>query len=278
MTQFLISLIFLSLSLSWDISNVVGDSVYISFGDQKIVVSASSFEKKKTYFGEREKLIEVVRYSRVFMEKQMLRKPTIYKNLIVDEESKIFTFKDGVTLFYGRIYLNIPSDVDYDEPEKIYFFRTPFFIRLLKGEVFIVSGDTGYFIYCIKCEGELWKEYEKVIEEKLHTGEIQERASLLKTISSHEVIFVSDNDYESDVGDDELRNLVLSSVERMNTKDKFLKDIIYSYSTDVPEPKAPNQKKFDSRPRENTKIPELREMMLIEKRCYELLKKGKECR
>ncbi len=269
------------LGVSWDINEVAGDKVYVSFSGQKIVITADDFEERNISLGERDKLFEVLRRSRVFLEKQFLRKPTIYKKLILDEESKIFVFKDGITFYYGQVYLNIPN-IEKEgvppEPEKINFFRTPFFLRLLKGEVFIMSGDAGYFIYCIKCEGELWREHQKVIEKKLPAGEMEERASKVKAISSQEVIFVSDSDYESDIGDEELRKLVIMSVERMKTKDKFRKDIIYSHSTDVPSPKIPKSKKFDVRARENTGIPEMREMMLIEKRCYDLLRRGKPCR
>ena len=279
MLEFLLTIILVG--LSWDINDVAGDKIYVSFGGQKIIITADDFEERNISLGERDKMFEVLRHSRIFLEKQFLRKPAIYKKLILDEESKIFVFKDGITIYYGQLYLNVPNLEKEGlpaEPEKIKFFRTPFFMRLIKGEIFIMSGDAGYFIYCIKCEGELWREHQRVIEKKLVSGETEEKASKVKAISSQEVIFVSDSDYESDIGDEELRKLVIMSVERMKTKDKFRKDIIYSYSTDVPNPKIPKPKKFDVRTRENTVIPEMREMMLIEKRCYDLLRRGKPCR
>ena len=164
------------------------------------------------------------------------------------------------------------------EPEKIFFFGTPFFVRILKGKIFVISGDMGYFLYCIRCEAELWKKYEKPEERKLVAGETEEKASRIKAISSQELIFVSDVGYDSDVGDKELKDLILSSIERMETEDKFLKDIIYSSSNDVPSPIIPKSEKEDMKIREKKLVPELREMMLIEKRCYDLLRKGKPCK
>jgi hypothetical protein len=146
--------------------------------------------------------------------------------------------------------------------------------------------DRGYLLYCIKCEGSIWriteddanKSYEsESYEGGEGVGKKKERGFVEKDLVPRKVFLISKDKVEDSFADNELFSLFEDLIKRME-KEKFAKDIIYSDSYEVPEPISPKKKKLEKASKENTELPSLRHFILIELQCLELKKQGKNCK
>jgi hypothetical protein len=98
-----------------------------------------------------------------------------------------------------------------------------------------------------------------------------------RELVSRKVFLISKDKIEDTFADDELFSLFEDLEKRMKSE-KFAKDIIYSEPYDVPEPVPPKSKKLKEFSKEDTHIHQLRHFIMIELRCLELKKQGKECK
>jgi hypothetical protein len=256
-------LIVFQLGVGWEISKIIGKDIYISLEGKTFRLSSSDNLQSQNNI-----LVKTTRRSRIYLQKQSIYKPSKYHRVILDEESSAF-FSKEITFHYGKMLFEISEGVDSEKFFINFEEANPFFVELLKGSLLILSADKGYIIYCSKCEGDIWKRIQ---------GEEGEKAISQKPLISRKLFFITRDNIEDTIADDETFSLIQQLIERMNGKE-FAKDIIYSDDTeDIPEPIPPEKKKFSTHTKGNEEIPSLRQMMLIESHCFQLLKKGIECR
>lgn len=258
------TLCLLFVSINWNIRYIDGNNSYLLVKENEFRVSEKNI--KSIVLPQFDFLFKVGRFSKINLTKQSIYKPSDYKEMIIDEETKIGVYKDNITIFYGKLYIDF-KEVE-KEKEIISFFGTPFFTRVESGKVIIFSADKGYFLYCIKCIGEIWK------QEKANNFNT-ETAISVKNLIPRGIFFISDSSVESEIADDELFSLLEELESRMNKRGKFSKDILYSQTNEVPPAKSPDKKKFDEFPK--TELDKFRQDILVETICYELLKAGKSC-
>jgi hypothetical protein len=178
------------------------------------------------------------------------------------------------------------SENQVDEQIIRFYDGFPYYIKLIRGKVVILSLDKGYLLYCIKCEGSIWritedsanKSYEsESYEGGKGIGKKKERGVVEKDLIPRKVFLISKDRIEDSFADNELFSLFEDLIKRME-KERFAKDIIYSDSYEVPEPISPKKKKLEEASKENTDLPSLRHFILIELQCLELKKQGKDCK
>lgn len=279
----------LNLEVGWEISKLQGQDVYISVENKTFRLSSpEAIPSQISDF-----YVKSGRKSRVSLQKQSRFKPSSYRKLILDEESYAF-FSVSLTFFYGKLLVDF-SELEDTKQEKqfIEFYNEiPYYVELLAGKLIIISLDNGYLLYCIKCEGNVWRlERKKKKEENgeenyenisgkgqsLGNPEVwKEKAFVERELVSRKVFLISKDKIEDTFADDELFSLFEDLEKRMKSE-KFAKDIIYSESYDVPEPVPPKSKKLKEFSKEDTHIHQLRHFIMIELRCLELKKQGKEC-
>jgi hypothetical protein len=178
------------------------------------------------------------------------------------------------------------SEKQVDEQIIRFYDGFPYYVELIRGKVVILSLDRGYLLYCIKCEGSIWritedsanKSYEsQTYESEMGVGKKKEREFVEKDLVPRKVFLISKDRVEDSFADNELFSLFEDLIKRME-KERFAKDIIYSDSYEVPEPISPKKKKLEEASKENTDLPSLRHFILIELQCLELKKQGKDCK
>jgi hypothetical protein len=284
MFLFFSSFLLLQLSVGWEIIKVNGEYIYITAGEKTFRISShDSILTQVSDFG-----VKLGKKSRVFLQRQNVFKPTLYLKVILDEQSYAF-FSKPLTFYYGKILVDMSefqSEKQVDEQIIRFYDGFPYYVELIRGKIVILSLDRGYLLYCIKCEGSIWritedsanKSYEsQTYESKMGVGKKKERGVVEKDLVPRKVFLISKDKVEDSFADDELFSLFEDLIKRME-KGKFAKDIIYSDSYDVPEPISPEKKKFEEVPKENTDLPSLRHFILIELQCFELKKQGKDCK
>lgn len=252
------------LSIGWNIEYVDGNNSFLSVKENEFRLSEKNI--KSLILPDFDFILRSDRFSKIFLTKQSLYKPSESIEMIVDEETKIAVFKNNLMFFYGKLYLDF-GNVEKQQ-ELISFAKTPFFARIPGGKIIIFTTDTGYFLYCIKCEGEIWRQSEK--------GEINtETAKSVKNLIPRNIFFISDSSVEGELVDDELFSLLKRLENKITKKGNFSKDILYSHTNEVPKPKSPEKKKFSNFPQ--TDLEKSRHNILVETICYDLLKSGKSC-
>jgi hypothetical protein len=284
MFLFFPSFLLLQLGVGWEIIKVNGEYIYITAGEKTFRISSlDSILTQVSDFG-----VKLGKKSRVFLQRQNAFKPTLYLKVILDEQSYAF-FSKPLTFYYGKILVDMSefqSEKQVDEQIIRFYDGFPYYVELIRGKVVILSLDRGYLLYCIKCEGSIWritedsanKSYEsESYESEMGVGKKKERGVVEKDLIPRKVFLISKDKVEESFADDELFSLFEDLIKRME-KEKFAKDIIYSDSYDVPEPISPKKKKFEEVPKENTDLPSLRHFILIELQCFELKKQGKDCK
>jgi hypothetical protein len=144
----------LNLEVGWEISKLQGQDVYISVENKTFRLSSSeAIPSQISDF-----YVKSGRKSRVSLQKQSRFKPSSYRKLILDEESYAF-FSVSLTFFYGKLLVDF-SELEDTKQEKqfIEFYNEiPYYVELLAGKLIIISLDNGYLLYCIKCEGNVWR-------------------------------------------------------------------------------------------------------------------------
>jgi hypothetical protein len=105
----------------------------------------------------------------------------------------------------------------------------------------------------------------------------RERAFVEREFVSRKIFLISKDKIEDAFVDDELFSL-FEDLEKRMKRGKFAKDIIYSESYEVPEPISPKSKKLKEFSKEDTDIHQFRHFIMIELRCFELKKRGRECK
>ena len=284
MFLFFSSFLLLQLSVGWEIIKVNGEYIYITAGEKTFRISShDSILTQVSDFG-----VKLGKKSRVFLRRQNIFKPTLYLKVILDEQSSAF-FSKPLTFYYGKILVDMSefqSEKQVDEQIIRFYDGFPYYVELIRGKVVILSLDRGYLLYCIKCEGSIWRITEdsanksygsQTYESEMGVGKKKERGVVEKDLFPRKVFLISKDKVEESFADDELFSLFEDLIKRME-KEKFAKDIIYSDSYDVPEPISPKKKKFEEASKENTDLPLLRHFILIELQCLELKKQGKDCK
>lgn len=258
------NLLLLVLSLGWNIEYIDGNNSILSIKENEFRISQKNINA--IALPDFDFFLKSGRFSKLFLTKQSLYKPSENIEMIVDEETKVGVFKDNLTFFYGRIFIDFTNVERHSEI--ISFFGTPFFARISGGKVIIFTSDIGYFLYCIKCEGEIWKQTEK---DRFNT----ETAISVKNLAPRNIFFINDSSAEGELVDDELFSLLRRLEYKILKKGSFSKDILYSHTDEVPKPRIPEKKKFGNLPQ--TDLERLRHSTLVETICYDLLKSGKSC-
>ncbi len=283
-------LFILNLEVGWEISKLQGQDIYISVENKTFKISSSeAIPSQISDF-----YVKSGRKSRVFLQKQSRFKPSSYRKLILDEESYAF-FSISLTFFYGKLLVDF-SELEDTKQEKqfIEFYNEiPYYVELWEGKLIIISLDNGYLLYCIKCAGNIWRleekkkkeenkeeNYENTPEKSQSLGDSEdrrERAFVEKELVSRKIFLISKDKIEDAFADDELFSL-FEDLEKRMKRGKFAKDIIYSEPYDVPEPISPKSKKLKEFSKEDKDIHQLRHFIMIELRCLELKKQGRECK
>jgi len=284
MFLFFSSFLLLQLIVGWEIIKVNGEYIYITAGEKTFRISShDSILTQVSDFG-----VKLGKKSRVFLRRQNIFKPTLYLKVILDEQSSAF-FSKPLTFYYGKILVDMSefqSEKQVAEQIIRFYDGFPYYVELIRGKVVILSLDRGYLLYCIKCEGSIWRITEdsanksygsQTYESEMGVGKKKERGVVEKDLFPRKVFLISKDKVEESFADDELFSLFEDLIKRME-KEKFAKDIIYSDSYDVPEPISPKKKKFEEASKENTDLPSLRHFILIELQCLELKKQGKDCK
>jgi hypothetical protein len=284
MFLFFSSFLLLQLSVGWEIIKVNGEYIYITAEEKTFRISShDSILTQVSDFG-----VKLGKKSRVFLQRQNVFKPTLYLKVILDEQSYAF-FSKPLTFYYGKILVDMSefqSEKQVDEQIIRFYDGFPYYVELIRGKVVILSLDRGYLLYCIKCEGSIWritedsanKSYEsESYESEMEVGKKKERGFVEKDLVPRKVFLISKDKVEDSFVDNELFSLFEDLIKRME-KEKFAKDIIYSDSYEVPEPISPKKKKLEEASKENTDLPSLRHFILIELQCLELKKQGKDCK
>ncbi len=257
---------FIFVSFTWILDGAVGGGVFATFAGHTVRVVGNELRGGPEVPSA---IYLTKKNSRVFLMKQLKTIATEYKRMVVDEMSKVSTFSEGITLHYGKIFIDVG---DFGEKEFIYFEGVPFFISISHGELISFSSDTGHFLYCMKCEGDVYEIQEGRIGD---SGE--ERARTIGNLISRNIFFLSSTDVVREIADDELHDLMVKLKERVLSKDRFAKDIIYAPSDEIPRPKLPAEKRFDTKTTQR-EIPSARQKIEIESVCFELLKIGVGCK
>lgn len=248
----------------WAIKEVDGNGSYVVIRENEFRLSGdSAVNFPLPHYGF---LLRVERFSRMFMIKKGDHGLDVVERMIVDEETKIGIYKENMTLYYGRIFLDF-GDEDRGR-EMISFYRTPFFAELVGGKFIVFSADVGYFIYCLRCRGSIWR---RTSGEAFNI----EKAVSVESIVPKVIFFIGEREVRSEPADEELVRLLSELEKRLKSKGVFAKDIIYSRSTDVPEPRSPERRGFDVSERD--KLDRARQSALVETICYRLLRLGKKC-
>jgi hypothetical protein len=284
MFLFFSSFLLLQLSVGWEIIKVSGEYIYITAEEKTFRISSHDFILTQVSdFG-----VKLGKKSRIFLQRQNVFKPTLYLKVILDEQSSAF-FSKPLTFYYGKILVDMSdfqSENQVDEQIIRFYDGFPYYIKLIRGKVVILSLDKGYLLYCIKCEGSIWritedsanKSYEsESYEGGKGIGKKKERGVVEKDLIPRKVFLISKDRIEDSFADNELFSLFEDLIKRME-KERFAKDIIYSDSYEVPEPISPKKKKLEEASKENTDLPSLRHFILIELQCLELKKQGKDCK
>jgi hypothetical protein len=274
----------LQLSVGWEIIKVSGEYIYITAEEKTFRISSHDFILTQVSdFG-----VKLGKKSRIFLQRQNVFKPTLYLKVILDEQSSAF-FSKPLTFYYGKILVDMSefqSEKQVDEQIIRFYDGFPYYVELIRGKVVILSLDRGYLLYCIKCEGSIWritedsanKSYEsQTYESEMGVGKKKEREFVEKDLVPRKVFLISKDRVEDSFADNELFSLFEDLIKRME-KERFAKDIIYSDSYEVPEPISPKKKKLEEASKENTDLPSLRHFILIELQCLELKKQGKDCK
>jgi hypothetical protein len=274
----------LQLSVGWEIIKVSGEYIYITAEEKTFRISSHDFILTQVSdFG-----VKLGKKSRIFLQRQNVFKPTLYLKVILDEQSSAF-FSKPLTFYYGKILVDMSefqSEKQVDEQIIRFYDGFPYYVELIRGKVVILSLDRGYLLYCIKCEGSIWritedsanKSYEsQTYESEMGVGKKKERGFVEKDLVPRKVFLISKDRVEDSFVDNELFSLFEDLIKRME-KERFAKDIIYSDSYEVPEPISPKKKKLEEASKENTDLPSLRHFILIELQCLELKKQGKDCK
>jgi hypothetical protein len=284
MFLFFSSFLLLQLSVGWEIIKVSGEYIYITAEEKTFRISSHDFILTQVSdFG-----VKLGKKSRIFLQRQNVFKPTLYLKVILDEQSSAF-FSKPLTFYYGKILVDMSefqSEKQVDEQIIRFYDGFPYYVELIRGKVVILSLDRGYLLYCIKCEGSIWritedsanKSYEsQTYESEMGVGKKKEREFVEKDLVPRKVFLISKDRVEDSFADNELFSLFEDLIKRME-KERFAKDIIYSDSYEVPEPISPKKKKLEEASKENTDLPSLRHFILIELQCLELKKQGKDCK
>lgn len=254
--------LFMILSFGWYVKSLDGSNVYV-------LIKGNEFRLTEGNIQTLSPLPELIfisgRFSKLFLTKQDIYEPLKYKEMIIDEETKVGIYKESITLFYGKIYLDV-GEVGKDS-EIIRFYGTPYFVRLVGGKIIIFSADSGYFLYCSKCVGDIWRQKDS---QRLET----EAGASVRDLLPASIFFLDDNDVSSEFVDEELLSLLKELENRIKRKGKFAREIFYSYTSEVPQPVLPDKKRFKL-PR--TELDSSRQSVLLETVCYILLKVGRRC-
>ncbi len=256
----------------WYIKYIEGKGVTVSLEGRTFRATQESGEVVGVHFPDASYITE--RFSRVFFIKQSLFKPSEYKELIVDEASKVHFFKDSITISYGKLYVNLKNV--QQEDEIIYFYNTPFFVKVKSGEIIIFSADTGYFLYCMRCQGDFWEVQRERLRDASGEVTVREKSVAIKPLVYKNIFFISKDNIEGEVVDQELYRLLEELTSRIKSRGKFAEDIIYTLPEEFPEPALKERKKFDASDSKK-EFPELRQSIIIESFCYELVKSGLRC-
>jgi hypothetical protein len=284
------ALFILNLEVGWEISKLQGQDIYVTIENKTFRLSSSeAIPSQISDF-----YVKTGRKSRVFLQKQSKFKPSSYRRLILDEESSAF-FSVSLTFFYGKLLVDFSELEDTKQEKQLieFYDEIPYYAELSGGKLIIISLDKGYLLYCIKCEGNIWRLEEKKNKEEnkeekyentlgksqsLGNSEVKrESAFVEREFVSRKIFLISKDKIEDAFVDDELFSL-FEDLEKRMKRGKFAKDIIYSESYEVPEPISPKSKKLKEFSKEDTDIHQFRHFIMIELRCLELKKQGRECK